>query len=75
MKKKKVVTAMSRFTIEFSEKADKEMEEAVKKLDVKSKVEVLRKALSLLNFVIKEEDNKIVVENERLNTRREIVAL
>ena len=66
---------MSRFTIEFSDKADKEMEEVAKKLDVKSKVEVLRKALSLLNFVTKEEGNKIVVENEKLNTRREIIAL
>lgn len=61
--------------IVLGEKAEKEMEEVRKKLGVSTKVDVLRKALALLNFVTKEEDNIIIIENVRLNVRREVTVL
>lgn len=71
------VTIMSKFTIEFSEEADKEIDEIAKRLCVNSRVEVIRKALGLLNFATMEQGDggEIVIENERLNTRKTITEI
>ena len=68
---------MSRFTIEFSEKADEELKTVADRLGVKSKVEVLRKALALLNYVTEEQQEgfKIILENESKKSKKEIVTI
>jgi metal-responsive CopG/Arc/MetJ family transcriptional regulator len=68
---------MSRFTIEFSEKADKEINDVAERLGVKSKAEVLRKALALLNYVTEEQEggSKLILENEKEKLKKEIVTI
>lgn len=68
---------MSRFTIEFSSTVDKEIEEIAQALSVSTKAEVVRKALNLLKYVVRERaaGSKLVLENEKQNVRKEIVTL
>jgi len=68
---------MSRFTVEFSPSVDRDIEEIGRDLGVTTKADVVRKALNLLKYVVRErkEGAKFVLENERQNTRKEIVTL
>ncbi len=68
---------MSRFTIDFSEEAEKDLQGLTKALGVKSKADVLRKALNLLNYVVRaqEEGGKLVVENKKDKSRKEVITL
>ena len=68
---------MSRFTIDFSEEAERDLRGLIKALGVKSKADVLRKALNLLNYVVRaqEEGGKLVVENKKDKSRKEVVTL
>lgn len=68
---------MSRFTIEFTEDADKGLEEVQKSLHATTKADVIRKAMNLLNFVVQERENggKLIIENTRENIRKEIVTI
>jgi hypothetical protein len=68
---------MSRFTIEFTEEADKGLEEVQRKLHATTKADVIRKAVNLLNFVVQEQEKggKLIVENPKENLRKEIVTL
>ena len=68
---------MSRFTIDFSDDAEKDLQGLIKALGVKSKADVLRKALNLLNYVVRaqEEGGKLVVENKKDKSRKEVITL
>jgi Arc/MetJ-type ribon-helix-helix transcriptional regulator len=68
---------MSRFTVEFSDDVDADVETLIKSLGVKTKADVIRKALNLLNYVVQEQQagGKLVVENERQNVKKEVVTL
>ncbi len=68
---------MSRFTIDFSEEAERDLQGLIKALGVKSKADVLRKALNLLNYVVRaqEEGGKLVVENKKDKSRKEVITL
>ncbi len=66
---------MSKHTFKFSEKADKQMDEIMEIEGLKDRASVLNKALSLMHFVAKERKKgaKMFLENEKLNSRKEIV--
>ncbi len=68
---------MSRFTIDFSDEAERDLQDLIKALGVKSKADVLRKALNLLNYVIRaqEEGGKLVVENKKDKSKKEVITL
>ena len=68
---------MSRFTIDFSEETAKDLEDLIKALGVTSKAEVVRKAVNLLRYVVQQqrEGGKLVVENRKENSRKEVVTL
>ena len=68
---------MSRFTIDFSDEAERDLHGLIKALGVKSKADVLRKALNLLNYVVRaqEEGGKRVVENKKDKSRKEVITL
>ena len=68
---------MSRFTIEFTNDVDKEIEALAATLRVKTKADVVRKALNLLNYVVREQadGSKLVLENREQNVRKEVVTL
>ena len=68
---------MSRFTIDFSDEAEQNLQSLTKALGVKSKADVLRKALNLLNYVVRarEEGGKLVVENKKDKSRKELITL
>ncbi len=68
---------MSRFTIDFSDDAERDLQSLTKALGVKSKADVLRKALNLLNYVVRaqEEGGKLVVENKKDQSRKELITL
>jgi len=68
---------MSRFTIDFSDEAEQDLQSLTKALGVKSKADVLRKALNLLNYVVRaqEEGGKLVVENKKDQSRKELITL
>lgn len=68
---------MSRFTIEFSPDVDKQIEEIQTFLDTPTKADVVRKALSLLSYIVREQKAgaKLIVENQEINSRKEIVTL
>ena len=68
---------MSRFTIDFSEEAERDLQGLIKALGVKSKADVLRKALNLLNYVVRaqEEGGKLVVENKKDKSKKEVITL
>jgi hypothetical protein len=68
---------MSRFTIEFTEEADRGLDQVQKILGGKTKADVIRKAINLLNFVVQEQQKggKLFIENEKENVRKEIVTI
>ena len=68
---------MSRFTIDFSDDAERDLQSLTKALGVKSKADVLRKALNLLNYVVRaqKEGGKLVVENKKDQSRKELITL
>ncbi|OGD33626.1 hypothetical protein A2833_03325 [Candidatus Azambacteria bacterium RIFCSPHIGHO2_01_FULL_44_55] len=68
---------MGKYTIELSEKAEKDMDFMKMALEVDNKTAVIKKALGTLNFLLKEHMNgsKIIIENEKTKTRREIVVI
>ena len=68
---------MSRFTIEFSEDVDQQIDQIARALDAPTKADVVRKALGLLSYVVKErkEGSTLVLENKTTNVRKEIVTL
>ena len=69
---------MSRFTIDFSDDAERDLQSLTKALGVKSKADVLRKALNLLNYYVvraQEEGGKLVVENKKDQSRKELITL
>ena len=68
---------MSRFTIDFSDDAERDLQGLIKSLGVKSKADVLRKALNLLNYVVRaqKEGGKLVVENVKDKSRKEVITL
>ena len=68
---------MSRFTIEFSEDVDQQIDQIAKALKAPTKADVVRKALGLLSYVVKERDegSTLVLENKKTNVRKEIVTL
>jgi hypothetical protein len=63
-------------TVDFSSEAYQTMEEISKELGT-TKVEVLRKALGLLHFVLEERRSggKLIIENPKENLKKEIVSL
>lgn len=68
---------MSRFTIEFSEDVDQQIDLIARALNAPTKADVIRKALGLLSYVVKERDegSTLVLENKKANVRKEIVTL
>ncbi len=68
---------MSRFTIEFTEEADRGLEQVQKILGGKTKADVIRKAINLLNFVVQERQKggRLFIENKDENLRKEIVTI
>lgn len=68
---------MAKFTIEFSEKADRDLKGLIKALGVKSKAEVVRKAVNLLRYVVQEqqEGSRLVLENQRDRSRKEVITI
>ena len=68
---------MSRFTIDFSDEAERDLQSLTKALRVKSKADVLRKALNLLSYVVRaqEEGGRLLVENEKDKSRKEVITL
>ena len=68
---------MSRFTIEFTDDVDQQIEEIAKALNANTKADVIRKALGLLNYVVHEKaaGGTVIVENKKENIRKEVVTL
>ena len=68
---------MSRFSIDFSEDSDRDLNELTKKLGVKSKAEVVRKALSLLRYVVQAQSDggRLILENKEQTSQREVITL
>lgn len=68
---------MSRFTIEFSKDLDQQIDQIARALDAPTKADVVRKALGLLSYVVKERDtgSTLILENKTTNVRKEIVTL
>ena len=66
---------MSRFTIELTPEADKGLEEVRQRLGATTKADVIRKAISLLNFVVQErqEGGRLIIENSKKDVRKEVV--
>jgi hypothetical protein len=69
--------SMARFTIDFSPQAERELRDIQKALDAGTKADVIRKALSLVKYVVEERQHggRIFVENEKEKVRKEIVTL
>ena len=68
---------MSRFAIEFSGEVDKQIDDIQAELHVQTKADVVRKALGLLGYVVRErkEGSRLILENDERNVRKEIVTL
>jgi hypothetical protein len=68
---------MARFTIDFSPEAERELRDIQKALDVGTKADVIRKALSLVKYIVEERQNggKLFIENEKEKVRKEVVTL
>ena len=68
---------MPRYTVEFSEQADKGLEQVQKTLGATSKADVIRKALNLLNYVVQEKERggTLYIENKKENVKKEIVTI
>jgi len=68
---------MPKFTIQFSEQTDKDLDRLTKALGVNSKAEVVRKAVNLLRYVLKEQKcgGALVVENKREKTTKQLIPI
>jgi Arc/MetJ-type ribon-helix-helix transcriptional regulator len=68
---------MAKFTIQFSKKTEKDLERMIKTLGAKTKADVVRKALNLLQYVLEEQKGggKLMVENKRENSRKEVITI
>ena len=68
---------MSRFTIEFSEEVDKQIEIIQESTGATTKADVIRKALGVLTYIVEEKNQggKVLIENEKQNLRKELVTL
>ncbi len=68
---------MAKFTIQFSKKTEKDLERMIKTLGAKTKADVVRKALNLLRYVLEEQKGggKLMVENKRENSRKEVITI
>ena len=70
-------TKKTRVRLAFSEKASEEMAAIGKRLDIDNNVDIIQKALSLLNFVSKEQEegSRLIIENARYNYKQEIIEI
>lgn len=66
---------MPRYTVDFSPEVDQRLEEL--RAPGQTKAQVIRRALSLLSFVVDEAKNggALVVENPRRHSKHEVVLL
>ncbi len=69
--------SMPKYTIQLSKKAEKDLVRLTKRLGVKSKAEAVRKALNLLLYLLEEQKGggKLMVENAKNNSRKEVVTI
>ena len=68
---------MPKYTINFSAETDRDLERLTKALGVNSKADVVRRALNLLRYVLDErkDGGRLVVENNRDKTKKEVVPI
>lgn len=68
---------MPKYTIQFSKQTDRDLGRLMKALGANSKAEVVRKAVNLLRYVLQEQKGggRIVVENHRDNTKKEVIPI
>ena len=68
---------MSRLTIEFTDEAERQIGSIQRSIGVSTRAAVIQKALGLLGFMVEERKcgGRILVDNERDNTRKEIMTL
>ncbi len=68
---------MPKYTIQFSKRTDRDLERLAKALGVSSKADVIRKAVNLLRYVLEEQkaSGKLVVENSRDKTKKELIPI
>ena len=64
-------------TIQLSKKAERDLVRLTKRLGVKSKGDAVRKALNLLQYLLEEQKGggKLMVENTKNNSRKEVVTI
>lgn len=53
---------MPRFTIDFNDENDRQLEELVRELGVRSKADVIRKAIGLLAYAV--DEKKVRISND-----------
>jgi len=68
---------MPKYTIHFSSEADRDLVRLTKALGVSSKADVVRRALKLFRYVLDEQKGggKLVVENRRNKTKKELIPI
>lgn len=68
---------MPKYTIQLSNETDLELSRLTKALGVNSKADVVRRALNLLRYVLDErkEGGRLVVENNRDKTKKEVIPI
>ncbi len=68
---------MARYTIEFADDVDRKLDALAVSLGVRTKADVVRKALGLLDYVVSEKalGKKLVIEDEKKNEREVLVTL
>ena len=68
---------VARFTIDFSDVAAEQIEELAQELQLRTKADVLRKALGVLKYIVEEkrQGGRVFIENRQEGERKEIVAI
>ena len=68
---------MARFTMDFSDVAAEEIEQLAQELQLRTKADVLRKALGVLKYIVEEkrQGGRLFIENRQEGERKEIVAI
>ena len=68
---------MARFTIDFSDVAADDIEQLAQELQLRTKADVLRKALGVLKYIVEEkrQGGRLFIENRQEGERKEIVAI
>ena len=68
---------MARFTIDFSDVAADEIDQLAQELQLRTKADVLRKALGVLKYIVEEkrQGGRLFIENRQEGERKEIVAI